>query len=117
MTFKVGDKVLCVNSEGYTPGYLFEGLIYTVVDKLWQDCAEGEVAIWDVNCFTEDFEITRGLMTDSELHALSDDALSQMFNFFRQNGVNPRVVEKHLEQKGALRLIYEAIEEACNKEK
>lgn len=116
MTFKVGDKVLCVNSEGYTPGYLFEGLIYTVVYEAWQDCAEGEVSLRDVTCFPEDFEIVKAPMTDSELHALSDEALSQMFNYLRQNGVNPRVVEKHLEQKDALRLIYEAIAEAFIKE-
>ena len=117
MTFKVGDKVLCVNSEGYTPGYLFEGLVYTVVDEFWQDCAEEEVALQDVNCFTEDFEIVKGPMTDSELQALSDEALYQMFKYLRQNGVNPRVVEKHLEQKDALRLIYEAIAEGYNKER
>lgn len=116
MTFRVGDKVLCVNSEGYTSGYLVEGRIYTVVRKLWQDCAEGEVAIQDVNFFTEDFEIVKSPMTDVKLQALSDEALYQMFNYLRQNGVNPRVVEKHLEQKEALRLIYEAIAEGYKQE-
>ena len=117
MTFKVGDKVLCVNSEGYTPSYLFEGLIYTVVDEFWQDCAEGEVALQDVNCFTEDFEMVKAPMTDSELQALSDEALYQMFNYLRQNGVSPWAVEKLLDQKDALRLIYEAIAEGYNKER
>ena len=84
MTFKVGDKVLCVNSEGYTPGYLFEGLTYTVVYEAWRDCAEGEVTLGDVTCFPEDFEIVKSPMTDSELHALSDEAIEEAYNKERQ---------------------------------
>ena len=115
MTFKVGDKVVCCNDDGYEFGYLFKGDSYLVVDKSWDHCFDGEVSLQSVKYFPYDFYLAES--KEANIHAITDKALCEMFNYLRQNGVNPRVVEKHLEQKDALRLIYEAIEAAYNKER
>ena len=116
MTFKVGDKVVCLCNRAYARGYLFEGSVYTVVEKCWTNCQGWEVSLEDVNNFPSDFitlEDKNGLV----IRGLADESLCEMFNYLRKNGVNPRVVEKYLEQKGALVFIYEAIAEGCKKER
>lgn len=34
--FKVGDKVICVNDEGWIKGYVVNGGIYTIIDNHYE---------------------------------------------------------------------------------